>query len=234
MAEQSLRDWARTANFSYPVRWGEVESAILARDLPPLEQEVTTGRFARVAVVAAAAVVGALVYGASVVGLGLVAVGAYLAASPGPWMVVAQIAFIVATLVPVTVLMAWWTERRRGPWDVLVSGLTAAASIGAFVILTTLPEESDAGWLGTLTLVAAVVALAVFLVILAASKGGPRARRRAWSLNPGKDLRYIAAREEVLQVLVERRLVQLDKAGQRKVLEMPLGSWHELDESPRD
>jgi len=53
---------------------------------------------------------------------------------------------------------------------------------------------------------------------------GPR------GLNPAKGVGYLQARNRVLGILVERGIVELDPDMQKRMTEMPLGSWHELDQ----
>ncbi len=144
-------------------------------------------------------------------------------------LIAAQIAFFVSLVVPVTTLSAWWTDgRRRGGWDLAVSGATAVAALLGYVVART--QWTETGGLGVLMLVSGAASLLTFGALLVASAPGPRAKKRRWSINPAKDRRYLAARRQVLDILVQRKVAgDLDADTRKRMGQMPLGSGHELD-----
>lgn len=230
--EQSLQEWARTASFPSPVRWGDVESAVLDRKLPPLPEEAGAG--ARRAPVVATIVLGVLMYGAAVIGLVAVVVATWVVATSDrdPWVLVAQIAFFVALAVPVTTIGAWWSEgRRRGTWDLPASAVTGVAAAAALVVALT--GWDSVGGTGVLMGAVAVGGLGSVVVLLAASSAEPRTeqRRRRWSVDAAADMRYLVARQEVLEILVGRGLAPgLDEESRVEMVGMPFGTWRELDD----
>ncbi|UFU07091.1 hypothetical protein [Ruania halotolerans] len=230
-SSESVEEWARTAHFPFPIRWGAVEDAILDRRPPPLEDE--QGQVGRAILKAIVLLVAIAVYGAGAIGLAAIALGSSAASGIGSdsWLSLARIAFLVSLVALMTVLAVWWSDgRRRGPWDVLAAGCTALTGSGATLIL--LVGRGEVGGLGALTIVAALGGLVAVIVLLAASRSRTVGRRR-WSIDPMKDRRYLAARQRVLAVLEERGLTQELSEGSRQQLKnMPLGTWHQLDRAP--
>lgn len=223
-------EWARTADFATPLQWGAVEDAVLAQPLPGGGAGAGT---------AATGIVRTLVFGlvgcSALIGLALVLV--LRGSSDTDLQDLAGVGAIVAFLVALALVVAsafiWWdTGRPRSSLGLAVSGVTGVASAVAFVAFLGASYDDDRStlFIRVLSLGAAVVGLGLFGAILALgtpSTGQPRKRRL--SLDMGKELRYVVARNTALDVLVERGLTQVDGKEKERIASMPLGSWHQLD-----
>ncbi|GAA4429354.1 hypothetical protein GCM10023169_31630 [Georgenia halophila] len=222
-SSQPLEDWARNARLSRPIRWGEVEAEVFARRPPRAPDETTADRVIRAIGLVLTAIVAIPLIGASVVGLVLVLAGA----DP----VLLRIVFVMAAGVPVAMLLAWWEDRDRGLVKLLVAGGSGLVSLVAYLVMRSAPGDQGDVAAALLMILAAVTGAAAAAVMLVASKPPERELRRPRTVNPWIGMRYYAARKKVMAILVERRLTDLDEDEQQRVLEMPLGSWHELDRS---
>ncbi|UFU07514.1 hypothetical protein [Ruania halotolerans] len=227
-----VAEWARAEDFPRPVRWGEIEAAILARKLPRLPEEAwwvsAIGAVGWIVVVLLALPT----FGSPVVGLALAAVGSAAegGSSAEPWFVGARFFFVLATGLGVSLFVDWWQSRRRGVLQLASSGLTAVASGAAFVVVQ---GEARVGlWLPLLMLSAAMVSVVVFVLGLSSTpEGRPKKRKppRRGPRSAARRDRALRAREGVLQILVGRGLVNADQDDQVRLREMPLGYWSELD-----
>lgn len=229
-ARQAVDGWARTAPFAQPLSWGEAEAAVLERNYPPLP-----GRFVLNAIGVVAIGLVALIalpfVGSSAVGLVLVALagGQEVGAEGLLWL--ARIAFGVAILVAGTGLSAWWHTRRRSVVGVAEAGLMAIASAATGVLLLVL-DLPTVPWLSILVLVAGILG-SVHLVLELFSKPEGRAKSRKpprrGPRSADKRHRAGVARDRLLEVLIHRRLVDVDEGDRIRLRQMPLGYWSELD-----
>jgi flagellar basal body-associated protein FliL len=231
--EQSVEEWARTAQFAQPVRWGEIETGILARDPFPPDERLSLGMAARVgAAWAGVGVFGILFYGSSLIGLAFVVAGNIGSDASWDWVTPAQVAFAVAVMVEVVSFLIWWEIRRRSVLALPVSALTVVASVAAYVVLARSAEESRLSWLPLLVLIAAMSGAAMFVIGLMSKPEGRDKSRKPPQRGPKSARKrgsYAATRARVLEILTERGVVDLDEADRKRVLEMPLGYWEELD-----
>lgn len=234
--QQPVEAWARTAEFPQPVRWGDIEAAILSRPPPeaaggrdyvPTGKERVGGKVAFGIVMAA----GILMYGLPVIGLGIVwaVVGAGLESG---WLSLAQAIFFVSLTVPLATLSVWWSsDRRREPKDLIITAVAGCSALAAHVLIQAAGNVGG-GLLEIVTLLGAVCGFAVFAVLLLASNAGRRrSGSRTGNSQPRED-RYNVARARVLDILVERGVVDEDEVDIGYMLDMPLGTWRDLD-TPR-
>ena len=229
-ARQAIDGWARTERFSQPFSWGEAEAAVLERSYPPLP-----GRFLLNAVGAVAMGLLALIVlpilGSAVVGLVLVALagGQETAAEGLLWL--ARIAFGAAIFVAGTGLSVWWQTRRRSVLGVALAAVTAIASAATYVLLL-VSDLPTMPWLSILVLGAGALGLAdLVLELVSRPQGGAKSRKppRRGPRSSDKRQRAGVARDRLLDVLIHRRLVDVDEGDRIRLREMPLGYWSELD-----
>lgn len=227
--------WARTAEFAWPLRWGDIEDSVLDQPFTSAD----TGAAGAAAQGALRTVAAVVVGGAALIGLALILVlrgteDSDLQALAGTGTLVA---FIVALGVVVGAAFIWWDSGRpRSPLGLGLAGGTGAVSAAAFVAFqgADYADDRNALFIRLLTIGAAVVGVGLFGAMLLASTGADTTpRRRRWSLDVGRELKAIVARNTVLDVLVERGLARLDGKEKERIASMPLGTWHELDTAQR-
>jgi hypothetical protein len=231
--EQSVEEWARTTRFPEPVCWGAIEGGILARDPSPLDARLSPGMKVRVGAAWVGIVVFAtLTYGSSLIGLAIIAVGTIGADATWDWVMLARVAFVVAVFMQIVSFLIWWETRRRHPLILPVSALTAVASVAAYVVLAVAVEESRLSWLPLFVLIAAAGGLAMLVIGLVSRPEGRGKSRKPPRRGPRRTRKYdayVATRRRVLDILIARGVVDLDEADRKRVSEMPLGYWEELD-----
>lgn len=229
-ARQAVDEWARTEQFSQPFSWGEAEAAVLERSYPPLP-----GRFLLNAV--GAVVMGLLalivlpLFGSAVLGLVLVALAGGQETGAEGLLWLARIAFGAAILVAGTGLSVWWQTRRRSVLGVAMAAVTAIASAAAYVLLLVL-DLPGMPWLSILVLGAGTLGLAnLVLELVSRPEGGAKSRKPPRRGPRSSDKRHRAgvARDRLLDVLIHRRLIDVDEGDRIRLREMPLGYWSELD-----
>ena len=236
--DQSLEQWAKRTDFPQPMRWGELEAAILARPNPDFDPEPQVGADAGRGRVAAARIlrpvmwlVIALLFGSSLIGLSfiLVAVNAEGADAAQQWVIAAFFPFLAAAPIPVVMAFMWSEIRRRIPWVMVLTGGTGLISLIAYLVLRTAPELMDVGWTTWLILAAAGGGLLVFGLMAFASKPGKGLPRQSKKEMTREEKQYSAMRAQVLEILIKRRLVDEDEIDVPELVEARLGSWHLLD-----
>lgn len=236
--DQSLEQWAKRTDFPQPIRWGEVEAAILAMPKPDFDPEPQVGVDAGRGAMAAARIVRpvmwlliALLFGSPLIGLAfiLIAANAEGVDTAQEWMVAAFIPFIAAVVIPVAMGFMWSEIRRRIPWTMVLTGGTGVVSLIAYLVLRTAPEIMDVGWTTWLILAAAGGGLLVFGLMVFASKPGMGLPRQSKKKMTREEKQYSAMRAKVLEILIKRRLVDEDEIDVPELVEARLGSWHLLD-----
>jgi hypothetical protein len=231
--EQSFMRWARTVEFPRPLRWGDVEAAVLSRPLPEEDDPCDYRGFRVLNAILHVPVVllAVLTFGASLIGLGIVVAGrSELIDTEGLWGVMAQFAFLTATVIPVARLFIWLDTGRRRSWThLLVTGATGAFSFAAYLLLGGMSDAFGSG-LPILTLAATATGSGVCVVIAVASRGWHRYTPRKDRPDRTPEGRsYNGARAVVLRGLIKRGVVDENDIDVPDMLDMPLGSWHELD-----
>lgn len=220
--DQSAEEWARGVQLSGPVRWGAVEDEVFARPAPRPIEETRADRVIRAIGLVLMGILAIPAFGASVVGLVLFLVGV----DP----VVVRIFFVVAAGFPVAMVLTWWDTRERGLVRITASGSSGLVSLVAYLLMRSGPMADRDAWAALFMLVAVVTGVVAAVVMLVASKAPEQRRRGPRGLSPAKGVGYLQARNRVLGILVERGVVELDPDMQKKMTEMPLGCWHELDQ----
>jgi hypothetical protein len=230
-ARDAVDSWARDMEFPQPFNWGEAEAAVLARDYPPLP-----GSFVmRLVGVVAWILIGVLAVptlGGAVVGFAAIAAAVAQdsqAAAEG-WISPATVLYGFGLLSVGSMLSMWWQTRRRSGVLLAVSGASALAATASRVVLTLSPV-SGGSWLPLLIIATAVIgAMTLLLGAFSKPEGRPKNRKPPRRGPRGdKRARATKARQRLLEVVVHRRLVDLDEADRIRVGEMPLGYWNELD-----
>lgn len=225
--KQSAQEWARTAPLPHPPRWGEIETALLARAGRPPGFTVI-----QIVAIGIALTILTVSFGAAVIGLVVIMVADHPmgAATVRPL----QFVYLFAVVTPLILLGPWRSDRQRGPVTLLVPAVSGAASLAAYLILRAEPDPGELGWIPLQLLLAIATGFGVFLVVLIASK--PRRRRRLslgirlrTFLNPRNEMHYVQTRAEGLDVLLERSDIHLDEKAQDHALKLQLGEWHKLD-----
>ncbi|NGN96066.1 hypothetical protein G5C66_25425 [Nocardioides sp. KC13] len=219
--------WARTAEFSAPLRWGEIEAEILSRPAPDGEPPAGPNPVMAVPLY----VIGAVVYATPLLGLGMLVARA-IGAIPdsGAWQRAAFGAFVVALFVALVTLETWRSSGRRRRWmDLIVTGVSGGASGVGFALLQSGIADLAGGGLLILVLVSAMAGVAVFAAVLAGSKGWRRRTPKKLRPQTREDRSYNNVRARVLEILVKRGVVDEREVDIPAMLDMPIGSWGELD-----
>lgn len=235
-ADQSLQQWARTADFADPPRWGEIEAVILGEPVTKEDMDLIPPRAgARPRIVGALAyfVVGApaaAMYASSLIGLGLVLWRTGADAAPDGWVHGLRLAFLAACGVSGATFGIWWDTRRRGVLGPVATMATGLVSLWAFVVMLSHPDTLGDTPARLLAGLAAVLGIVTCAVVLVASKPGVprRGLRRRTPVSPEEQIRR-GMRAQVLEVLVKRGVVSDREIDIPDMVEMPLGTWHELD-----
>lgn len=230
--QQDVVEWARTAELSTPIRFGDVEARVMAGPLPKPKSVSAGSVAARGSAGIVMAVATLLAFGAPVISLGIIAAHAYGndPVTTGSWLPIARIALTVTIALPFAMLAIWWLarDRHRGVIGLLVTSGTAVLAVIIFFVLRDMPDLQGATELSTRALLAMVAGVAVFVAMLVASKPGPAPKDRSREgVNTVSDKQVLDARREVLNALSDRGLVT-DEIF-LKAIQMPLGSWRELD-----
>lgn len=225
-SEEVVR-WARTADFTSPLQWGVIEAEILSRPAP----DVGDNRGPNPILGVPLYVIGAIVYAAPVLGLGvLVARASGALPDTEAWGRFVDVAFLVALAIPLLTFEMWRScGRRRRPIDLIVTAVSGVSSALGFIVLQSGAAEGDGGWLVVLVLAAAFAGLVVFVLVLVGSRGWRRRTPRNLRPRTREERGYNNLRARVIEELVKRDVVDEKDLDIPSMLEMPIGSWRELD-----
>ena len=236
-AEQELARWARSVEFPQPLRWADVESAVLERPAPQIDvPETRRGGALGVAGPAAPliALLSALLFGGAVIGLGiLIASRQGSVEGSDMWVLVATLAFVAALAPPIATLYVWSDTGRRRRWShlLLTGGNAVVAGVASLVLQDAAPQFRESV-LPMLVPGVAVLSLGAFLVIAFASREWrQQVVDREGTTHTEEGRRYNVARALVLESLVKRGIVDAKDVDIPDMLDMPLGSWRELDKN---
>lgn len=226
----SAREWARSADVPTPVKWGDLEKQIISERLTPNGDDGRPNRLLGVIMVPMLLLLGAFLL-APALAAGLVAWATTTenASTQGDLTLIATILFVISIVVSMTWLSMWWETRSRSA-IAIVSGVAATVSVViTFVVGKSYDGDLPGDWLEWSALVAGVLGL-VLTILQVVSKsehraGVPRSDRA--------QRRYSAAREEVLDVLSERGVVELTPDQRHRMQRMRVGTWYKFDAQGR-
>lgn len=219
--------WARIAEFSAPPRWGDVEGRILSVPAPTGNPAPGPNPLSGIPLY----VVGVLMYALPVAGLGLVvARGGGEITDSATWARAGFAAFLISLVIPVVTWEMWRSSgRRRRPFDVVVTVVSGISSAISFFLLQSGSSDLGGPPLLFLTAVSAVAAIVVLALLLLFSAGWRRHTPRRLRPRTREDRSYNNVRARVLEVLVKRGVVKEDDVDISAMLDMPIGSWEQLD-----
>lgn len=230
-ARDAVDSWARDMAFPQPFLWGEAEAAVLARDYPPLPGSSVT-RLVGVVAWALIAIMAVPTLGGAVVGCAAIAAAVAQdgQAAAENWLAPATALYGFGVLSVGSMLSVWWETRRRSPVLLVISGASALAAAASWAMLALSTIQAE-GWLPLLIIATAVIGTVTFLLDVFSKPEGRKKNRKPPRRGPRGDKRARAtrARKRLLEVVLHRRLVDLDEADRIRVAEMPLGYWNELD-----
>ena len=226
----SAREWAKTANIATPVKWGELEREIISLRLVP-EEGVGKPNLLLGMVMILTSLMLSMYFLSPALGAAFVA-WATVVDSRGmqeSLVTLAIFMFVISIVVTVTSIRTWWSTRSRSTASI-VGGMVVIVSVAAtFAVGLSYDGELPGSWLEVLALSAGVLGIAAVVLNLvsnpAKESGGPKSGR--------EQRRYDAAREEVVDVLVERGLVVLTPDQRRRMQRMRVGTWHKFDAQGR-
>lgn len=237
-ARQVVDPWARTAEFSPSHLWAEAEAAVLAREYPPLPGTAVLRLLSVLTWVGLAVLLVLPTVGAAVIGLVLavLSTAAEHSSTSHSLLVGARAAYVVANVVALTALGLWWELGKRRSWyGIATSAVTLCGSVCGYVWLSVhAGDVPHVPWLAPMILSACLFAVAGLVLALVSSPEGTRKNRRRKPPPRGprssdRRQRCLRARQRLLEIMQERRLVTLDDADRTRVTQMPLGYWCELD-----
>lgn len=225
-SEDQALTWARAADILHPVRWGDVEAVILSQHAPQVSSVSGPNPVFGLPLYLA----GASLYGAPVIGLGIVVAMSKGLIEAREWTSVVFYIFLISTFIPLFTVTAWARGgRRRGWWSLLQAGASATASLVAYLILRSDAVSLDSSWTTLLTLTAAAAGLGSLAVMSFGSRSWRRHTPRRLRPRSPTDVAYNGLRAQVLEVLVKRGIVDEKDIDIPEMLNMPIGSWRELD-----
>ncbi|MFI5624609.1 hypothetical protein ACIA03_14175 [Nocardioides sp. NPDC051685] len=114
--------------------------------------------------------------------------------------------------------------------DLIVTALSGVSSVIAFILLQRGSADLGGRALMVLTAVAAVAGVGVFVLLVLGSNGWRRYTPRSLRPQSREDRSYNNVRARVLEALVKRGVVDERSIDIPAMLDMPIGSWGELDD----
>lgn len=225
-ADEIVR-WARVTEFPTPVQWGAVENRILSVPAPDGNPAPGPNPIFGIPLYA----VGVVMYALPVVGVGLLFARVDGAIpDSGGWGRAAFACFLIALVIPVVTWEMWRSSgRRRRPMDLIVTALSGVSSVIAFILLQGGGADLGGRALVVLAAVSAVAGVVVFFLLLLGSTGWRRYTPRSLRPQSREDRSYNNVRARVLETLVKRGVVDEKSIDIPAMLDMPIGSWGELD-----
>lgn len=219
--------WARTTEFPTPIPWGAIENEILSRPAPEGAPAPGPNPIFGLPLYA----LGAVLYSVPVVGTAMLVARA-IGAIPdsAAWQRAAFGAFLVALFVALVTFETWRSSGRRRRWlDLVVTGVSGSSSICGLVLLQSGAADLAGGGLYLVVLAAALAGVLVFLAVLVGSRGWRRHTPKRLRPHTPEERSYNNVRARVLEVLVKRGVVEERDVDIPAMLDMPIGSWGELD-----
>lgn len=230
MSDQSVEEWARTTRFGDPVKLGDVEKGVLARE--PVSAPAMPWWMPIMTLVGWSSLGIGWTLGFGLPILGLLSIWIGRDDAGGNWWRVAQMIFVVSALTQASLLYHHLSDRRREAIVWVSAMLTVAASAGAYVLVRSADSPLEPWPLRPGIVLTGVLTFAILVVTLRSKPHTRSTRMRPPLRGPRDDdtrNRLVLTRERVLDILSERGLVKIDEADRQRLREMPLGYWEELD-----
>lgn len=224
-----LREIARSIPDDRLVSWGAVEAQVLAMPVTPEDaHEAATVRHPMNASVVGIVMFALLALPPFTV-LGLAVWPAWPAEAPPSWFatIVGGLFVLSGASMLSPTLMSTHGRRPRGYLRITVLTVTVTAA-AAILVLVNATSPAWLSWLAVATVLAGVVSL-VLLARMRRSHREPRVDPT--SLSP-EDQWHPNARASVLDQLLRLGKISERDVDRYSMVEMPLGSWAELDTEP--
>lgn len=226
----SAHEWARSADVATPIKWGDLEKQIISERLTPRGNDGGPNWLLGALMVPMMLMLGAFLL-APALAAGLVAWATTTedASTQDDLTLIATVLFVVSIVVSATWLSMWWQTRSRSVITIVSGLVTTVSVVVTFVVGKSYDGDLPGDWLEWSALVAGVLGLALTILQFVSKSehraGVPKSDRA--------QRRYSAAREEVLDVLVERGLVDLTPDQRHRMRRMRVGTWHKFDAQGR-
>jgi hypothetical protein len=173
---------------------------------------------------------GGLLFGAPVIGLSLLVAMSRDLVATSDWGDAVFYVFLVSAGMPVFTVLAWVQGGRRRGWASLVqTGVTGVAALLSYLMLRFDTVALDSGWVVLLTLTATATGFGALIVLVVGSRSWRRHTPRRLRPRTPTDVGYNGLRAQVLEILKKRGIVDEKDVDVPAMLEMPIGSWRELD-----
>lgn len=232
--QQDVRRWARTVQLPDPIGWGELEEQILA--FPVTADDIADEANApRAPGRLAAALAYTLLWGplllAPLVGLVVVIVGlgARAQADRDGMLNGAQFFFVVGLVLMLVQGVLWASTRARSAMLIGTTIPVVVFSLAAYVLVRPL---AGASWTALAALGTAILGLVVLALLLFASKPTALAREKWNTVTPEQRVQK-GNRAMVLEELKKRGIITDKSVDIPGFVEMPIGTWHLMDERSR-
>ncbi|QPZ38697.1 hypothetical protein [Paramicrobacterium chengjingii] len=232
--QQGVRQWARTVDLPDPIRWGDLEYQIL--EFPVSEEEVTEAEEAPGGPgrlnVALAYLLWVPYLLAPVIGLVLVIIALGIDYEPDrdDLIGVAQFFFVAGLILVAVQGMVWASTRDRSWMQIGTTVPVVVVSLVAYLLVRPLPGAS---WMALIALAAAVLGVVVLALLFFASKPTAPGPRVKWRTLSAEQKVQLGNRAMALEELKKRGLITDKGTDISGLVEMPVGSWHRMDERLR-
>lgn len=234
MAADGVRSWARTVEVTDPICWGDLEEKVL--EFPVTDDDIREVENApkgptNMAFVLAL-LIGLPLFLASFAGLVLViiALNAEDAGLRDELVTWARLPGVIALVLIISQGLVWLEARDRSVLSIVIVGPLTAVSLVTYLLVRPL---SGASWTSLISLIATVVGVVVLFLVLLRSKPsapGPKVKPEKCPLEQQVQM---GRRAVLLEELKKRELITDKNTDISGLVEMPLGSWHRMDERLR-
>lgn len=219
--------WVRESDFSQPIQWGVIESEILSKPAPDLDPPRGPSPIFGLPMY----LLGALLYASPALGFILLISRSNGASGVSESLASAVfVAYLIALAVPFVTFQIWHgCGRRRQLIDPLVTAVSGASAAGAYILLQWGGVDLGGSLLVLLILAAAVANLGFLVLWLFGSRPGSPTTPRKARPRSREHLNYNNVRAQAIEILVKRGVVNESDIDIPSMLNMPIGSWRQLD-----